>query len=166
MSVWKAASSMAPRGPRLLVFMAVSPALPVCGGWTYWRLLLNRIWQKWWDMASQIRLQRDVASLSTCPFLFSLTCSLWRNQASLVWLTVTPSRGPRGTGLMSLANGLVRELGSGWPLFRCSDGCSTTQYLAACDTWEVLSHSHPAKPHPDSRCTETLRESMVVVLSH
>lgn len=84
--------------------------------------LRNRIWQKWWDVSSEIRLHKDCNSCleSTLSLSFSPISHSEGKQDAMLWATVWRDSG--GKELRSLvnsqwglrpANGHIRKLGSG-----------------------------------------------------
>ena len=76
---------MASSDPHLLVLMPLR--LPLSGDWPSTLLLTNRMWQRWWDVTSEINLQKTVTFI-----LFSLSssshCLALMKQAAMLWATL------------------------------------------------------------------------------
>lgn len=67
---------MAPNDPHLLVFTSYVIFFPWNVVWNWWLVLINRIWQIWWEVSSKIKLWNDSGFCFVALFC-SLTCSLW-----------------------------------------------------------------------------------------
>lgn len=76
--LWQAASKVAPKSLLLLMFMQLHSTFSLRLGWTKWYTLSHRVWQRWWDVSSEIMLQKD----SWLHLELSLTLSISLGQAS------------------------------------------------------------------------------------
>ena len=124
---------MASNDLHLLVFMPLCDSLPLCAGWTQWLTSKEWVRPKWWDITSEMRLQRDgyltsrSSSLTVLPAhaggsqlpCCELPCEgacVAENWGKLLFRTQcgTEVLSPTIRKELNLANSHVSELGNGF----------------------------------------------------
>lgn len=155
---------MAPSGPHLRVFMTCV----LCAPWV-WAvpsgfLLMNRGQQKWWDVISKIRLQKDLLPSCFVPLPSDLLAL--REPAATLWAVLqrgphATEKGPQWTACKELNpdNNHMSKLGKRPHPTPPKSSLQMRPELYGLTTslLGMLSQRHPANMGPDSGSTESMR---------
>lgn len=140
--IWQAAIKMEPKDHHLLVLMLLLNSLPLNLGEPSPLLLINKIWQKWWDVTSEIWLQRD------CSFHLGtlLLARLWRKPTSTVSVNCPMER---QATRMSPAINEGAEVHQ-WPISGYEDRVSPVRTLTWLQPWLILDCSLGRDPKSEA----------------
>lgn len=154
---------MAPYDSHLLIFL---PCV-ISSSWIATKpsdsLIANRLWQKWWDVHSEIRLQNESHFHLACPPLLSCLLNLVKANMARKWGRLQVNSQQRTEAFSPIAHQQLNptthvsepENGSVLSLFFRWDHSPANTLSAA--LWESLKLRHPVKPCLDSWITETVR---------